>query len=266
MKARPALSVATATIGKAPAEPRAGRLPAVRRQRVEILLEAGLRDAAALELEALRTRVSLRKRSDRIALAKLFSRAELHHDAERLMLDHDLYRLAQGPEPGDSLAAWHLAWPRAYRSALEPAAARHRVEPELVYAVMREESGYRPEILSAVGAHGLTQIMPETGKRLAKELGRTAFDPRELLQPATNLEFGAYYLSRLMERAGGRLSAAIASYNAGPGAVGRWLKRDGEMPDDIWVESIPYRQTRTYVKRVMRSMRVYRALSGESGS
>ncbi|MCP5058240.1 MAG: lytic transglycosylase domain-containing protein [bacterium] len=254
------------TVGQMPGRTPAGRLPAVRRQRVEILVDAGLRESASLELDALRERVRLRKQADRIAFAKLLTRAERYHDAERLILDYDLWQLAQGPDRGDDLAAWHLAWPRAFRTALEPAAVRHEVEPELVYAVMREESGYRPEILSTVGAQGLTQIMPETGERLAKELGREPLRPRELLLPATNLELGAYYLSRLLELSGGRLSAAIASYNAGPGAVGRWLKRDGGLSDDVWVESIPYRQTRRYVKRVMRSVRVYRSLPAESGS
>lgn len=258
------LQAILAGVDRAPVQARAGRLPAVRRQRVEILIEAGLQDAAVLELEALRKRVKLSERLDRIALAELFARAERYHDAEKLMLDHDLYRLAKGPGPGDALAAWHLAWPRAYASDLEPAAKRHGVEPELVYAVMREESGYRPKVLSAVGAHGLTQIMPETGQRLAKQLGRPPLDPRQLLEPAINLELGAYYLSRLMARTDGRLSAAIASYNAGPGAVGRWLARDGELPDDVWVESIPYRQTRRYVKRVLRSVRVYRTLAAKS--
>ncbi|MBW2396569.1 MAG: lytic transglycosylase domain-containing protein, partial [Deltaproteobacteria bacterium] len=254
------------TEGQKPRKAPPGQLPAIRRQRVEILIDAGLRESAKLELQALRKRVRLRKQPDRIALAKLLARAERHHDAERLILDHDLWQLAQGPGSEDSLAAWDLAWPRAYRAELEPAAVRHDVEPELVYAVMREESGYRPEILSSVGAQGLTQIMPETGERLAKELGREPLRPRELLLPATNLELGAYYLSRLMEKSDGRLSAAIASYNAGPGAVGRWLKRDGGLDDDVWVESIPYRQTRRYVKRVMRSVRVYRSLPVERGS
>ncbi len=242
--------------------PPPARLPAVRRQRAEILIGAGLDDAAALELIALRPRA--RSRADRIALGLLFRSAGRFHEAQRLMLDHDLLRMAKGPGDEDALAAWQLAWPRAFAEALEPAAQRHGVDTELVYAVMREESGYRPAVLSVVGAHGLTQIMPETGRRLAHELGREGFETRQLLEPPVNLELGAYYLSQLLARTGGRLSAAVASYNAGPGAVERWLARRGGLPDDVWVESIPYTQTRRYVKRVLRSVHVYRTLPGAS--
>jgi soluble lytic murein transglycosylase len=141
------------------------------------------------------------------------------------------------------------------------AAVRGReVPPELVYAVMREESGYRPAVRSVVGARGLTQIMPTTGERLAADLGAASFDPDELFLPARNLELGAFYLERLLATFDGRLSAAIASYNAGPSAVQRWIARDGLAPDDVFVESIPYEQTRKYVKRVLRSLHAYESL------
>jgi soluble lytic murein transglycosylase len=104
--------------------------------------------------------------------------------------------------------------------------------------------------------------MPDTGRRLAADLGAATFDPAELFVPERNLELGTFYLSQLVDRFDGRLSAAIASYNAGPEAVARWLAADAGREDDEWVESIPYDQTRSYVKRVLRSVYVYRALYG----
>jgi soluble lytic murein transglycosylase len=104
--------------------------------------------------------------------------------------------------------------------------------------------------------------MPDTGRRLAGALGAADFDATELFVPERNLELGAFYLSQLLTRFDGRMSAAIASYNAGPEAVARWLAADPTGEDDAWVESIPYDQTRGYVKRVLRSVHVYRALYG----
>jgi soluble lytic murein transglycosylase len=176
-------------------------------------------------------------------------------------LEQDAGALVQRPTPGAE-ARWWLAWPTAYDRNVGRAARAHGVERALVYAIMREESGYQPDALSVVGARGLTQIMPDTGRRLASDLGAAAFDPAELFVPERNLELGAFYLSRLLARFDGRMSAAIASYNAGPEAVARWLAADPTREDDEWVESIPYDQTRAYVKRVLRSVAVYQALYG----
>jgi soluble lytic murein transglycosylase len=102
--------------------------------------------------------------------------------------------------------------------------------------------------------------MPDTGRRLAGELGLASFDPDDLFVPATNLELGAYYLSQLLRRFDGRVSAAVASYNAGAAAVSRWVREGDATEDDTWVEAIPYDQTRKYVKRVLRSVHAYRVL------
>lgn len=236
----------------------AGSLSARRLQRVELLVGAGLSEEARAELAALAPRA--RHRDERVRVASLYQAAGDYHRAQRLILDHDLLRLAQGPQQKGPRELWDLAWPRAYAAELEPAARRHATPAALVYAVMREESGYRPRVLSRVGAHGLTQIMPSTGKRLAAQLGRAALDPATLLEPATNLDLGAFYLRQLLTQMDGRLAPAIASYNAGAKAVRSWLARNPEQEEDVWVDSIPYRETRRYVKRVLRSVHVYRTL------
>ena len=111
-----------------------------------------------------------------------------------------------------------------------------------------------------VGARGLLQIMPDTGERLARDLGLAPFAPDDLFDPRVNLRLGTHYLGELSAQFGGRLSAAVGSYNAGPNAVARWIAARGSLEDDEWVESIPYEQTRTYVKRVLRSLRAYEIL------
>ena len=102
--------------------------------------------------------------------------------------------------------------------------------------------------------------MPTTGERLAEQLGRDGFDPASLLEPETNLDLGAFYIAQLLSQMDGDLPAAVASYNAGPTAVRRWRKASPDLEQDVWIESIPYRETRRYVKRVLRSVQVYRAL------
>ena len=124
---------------------------------------------------------------------------------------------------------------------------------------MREESGYRPKVVSPVGARGLLQIMRQTGADLAQRQGRKSFDPEELFDPRTNIGLGSFYLSELTRRFPTKLSASIASYNAGPHVVVDWIE-DDQRSDDEWVESIPYSQTRSYVKRVLRSVQAYRLL------
>jgi soluble lytic murein transglycosylase len=237
----------------------ASTLPPATLRRLEILLEAGLDERVSVEVRPLAAAAT--SAATRLVLAQLLLEAGRFHLAQRLVLDHEAERLSARPAPGEE-ALWWMAWPTAFDGTVERVARAHGVEPALVYAVMREESGYQPDALSVVGARGLVQIMPDTGRRLAADLGANAFDPAELFVPERNLELGSLYLSQLVGRFDGRLSAAIASYNAGPEAVARWLAADRGRDDDEWVESIPYDQTRSYVKRVLRSVHVYRALYG----
>jgi len=224
--------------------------------RPEILLAAGMEDEARFELDRLFSRaVGLQ---DRLALASLYQTAGDFHQAQRLIVEAYEEPLARGPVPGQ-IEVWWQAWPAPFEEDMvEATAAGTLIEPGLVYALMREESGYRPRVVSTVGARGLLQIMPETGQRLARDVGLPAYSADDLFLPRVNIRLGSTYLQQLLERFGGQKSAAIASYNAGPTAVSRWL--DPTVEDDEWIEAIPYDETRAYVKRVLRSLDVYRVL------
>jgi soluble lytic murein transglycosylase len=101
--------------------------------------------------------------------------------------------------------------------------------------------------------------MPATAAQLARERGLASFESEDLFDPKTNITLGSAYLAQLGARFDGRLSAAIGSYNAGPSKVSSWLTGPaGQLEDDVWVENIPYDQTRAYVKRVLRSLHVYK--------
>jgi soluble lytic murein transglycosylase len=176
------------------------------------------------------------------------------------MLDAYEETLARAPQPSLEDLWWH-AWPAAYLEMVRAAtAAPDSVDEALVFSIMREESAFRPEVISPVGARGLLQIMEATGERLAQAVGHENFTPDDLFEPQTNIRLGAHYLTELSAQFDGRLAAAIASYNAGAEAVSRWIDARPDIEDDEWVESIPFEQTRSYVKRVLRSLQAYRLL------
>lgn len=153
--------------------------------------------------------------------------------------------------------------PRAYEELVEAAAARHGVQPELLFAVMRVESVYNPRIISYAGAIGLMQIMPRTGRNIAHRLGRESFTIDQLLEPEVNIELAAWYLASLIERFEGRIPLAIASYNGGPHNVRRWMRAHSpDIPVDAFLERIPFEQTHRYVRRVMTHYEAYRAQRG----
>lgn len=242
---------------EAPPQERGEPLPEDALRRVRILLEAGLAGDAGSEARALAPRARLR--ADRLALAALLQDAGQFDAAQRLILDAYGIALAAGPKDGEP-DLWWAAYPQAFAADVDGAAQRHGIPPELLFAVMREESSFRPNALSVVGARGLVQIMPETGRRLAQRLGAASYSPDELFEPARSLELGAAYLAELLARFGGSVASAVASYNAGPEAVERWRAQNGQLEEDAWIESIPYDQTRSYAKRVLRSYAIYQAL------
>jgi len=158
-----------------------------------------------------------------------------------------------------------LRFPLAYRDwVMANARAESQVDPAWVYAVIRQESSFRPDARSPVGALGLMQIMPATGRQIAQEL-RDA-NPPDLLQPEINIRYGAYYLQQILQRLQNNPVLATAAYNAGPGKVAQWLPSGDPLSADVWAETIPYRETRAYVQRVMEYAAVYRFLLGLQGS
>jgi soluble lytic murein transglycosylase len=227
-------------------------------ERPRILLGAGMQARAASELDRLHRQA--RGLADRLDLAQLYSDAGEYHNAQRIVVDAYSEALARGPVASLEELWWH-AWPAAYTGLVERStASREWVDADLVFSIMREESGYRAKVVSPNGAKGLLQIMDETGARLAQKVGLEEFEAESLFEPEINLDLGSYYLGELRQRFNGRLSAAIASYNAGPNAVSEWVREGADIEDDEWVEAIPYDQTRSYVKRVLRSIQVYRIL------
>lgn len=162
----------------------------------------------------------------------------------------------------NSWSALHLAYPLAYRGVLESAVAGKPVAPDLFQALVREESAFQPAVASWAGAMGLSQLMWPTAKDTAKKMGIKGLRRAMLEDPATNLSIGSTYLGWQLDRFDGNEACAVAAYNAGPGAVERWLKARSGYPVDEWVEEIPYNETRNYTRRVLESYQTYHHLYG----
>lgn len=159
-----------------------------------------------------------------------------------------------------------VAYPQAYQDIVEKTTGIVRLDKYLLWSIMKAESRYNPKARSPAGARGLVQIMPRTAKHLANQLEHEGFEEDRLEAPAVNVAYGAYYLRNLMERYRDNYFLVIAAYNAGPGAVDGWVKNCGNCGLDEFVDSIPYRETRQYVKKVIRFYAGYRAAyEGEWG-
>lgn len=153
-----------------------------------------------------------------------------------------------------------LAYPRGASDIVEYFSREYGVEDGLIYSIIREESRFQEEAVSPAGAIGLMQIMPATGSKTAEEVGLVGFSTSLLYKPETNIKIGTAYFKKLLESFGGQAIYAIASYNGGPHNVVKWQERLGNIDVDEFVEEIPFRETRNYVKKVLRSYAVYRAI------
>ena len=150
-----------------------------------------------------------------------------------------------------------LRFPLKYRDLVASEAQSHTLDTAWVYAVIRQESAFMRDAHSHAGALGLMQLMPATARSVAvNQLKRKPPGKYQLLKPATNIALGSAYLGQLKEKLNQNPVLATAAYNAGPHRVARWLPKE-DLPADIWVELVPFRETQRYLKRVMSYMVIY---------
>mgnify|MGYP005812016919 CR=1 FL=1 len=142
-----------------------------------------------------------------------------------------------------------LLYPHPFDAQVQAASKLSGVPEPVIYGVIRQESLYRSDAVSSADARGLMQMLPETARRTARQWNRPAPTPQALFDPEVNVTLGAAHLKDLLTRFNGQLPLALAAYNAGPGAAQRWLPA-APMDPDIWIENIPYNETRNYVQRI----------------
>jgi soluble lytic murein transglycosylase len=158
-----------------------------------------------------------------------------------------------------------LRFPLAHKQEITTLAKGAGIDKAWVYAILRQESAFMQDAKSSVGARGLMQLMPKTAKSVAGELQLALTDPDELYQPEMNLKLGTGYLNKVFRRLQENPVLATAAYNAGPWRVESWLPKKTQAAD-IWIETVPYRETREYLKRVLAYTVIYNYRLGEDPS
>lgn len=158
---------------------------------------------------------------------------------------------------------WRLAYPRAFWNIVRPAGESAQVDPLLLLSLARQESRFDPGVRSVVGAIGLFQIMPYTADNLAPRVGVTLTDRSMLLRPQTSAVFGARLTADLLREFDNEAVPVMAAYNAGEGRTVEWWKAARGISQDLFVDTIPYAETRTYVRTVYSNYVMYRQLYGE---
>jgi soluble lytic murein transglycosylase len=226
----------------------------LRVQKSKLLENAGLVDFAARELQAAGAS------SEWLAgeMARLYRDSGIHYRAlqtvKRAVPGYYSFQLTDLPRP-----VWEYLFPRAYWEDLSHYASANGLDPYLVASLIRQESEFNAAALSRANAMGLMQILPGTGKRVAKQLRIRGFDSSLLLDPTYNLQLGTRYFRDLLKRYDGRIEYALAAYNAGPERVDEWKKGTyRDMPE--FVESIPFTETREYVQAIVRNVSLYQRL------
>ncbi len=190
-------------------------------------------------------------------VSRLFSRDELVAQA-RLAYEMEWYfpaiRTISQAQYWDDL---EVRFPMAHRDQLVREAKRRDLHSSWVFAITRQESAFMADARSHAGAMGLMQLMPATAKETARKFGIPLASPQHVLNPDTNIQLGAAYLSQVYGQFNGNRILASAAYNAGPGRVRQWLRGADHLSYDVWVENIPFDETRQYVQNVLSYSVIY---------
>jgi len=156
-----------------------------------------------------------------------------------------------------------IRFPLLHQETVKKEAAKYQLDPSLILAMIRQESAYNVRARSHAGARGLMQLMPGTAKNVAKSLKLPLKNNNKLYNAEFNISLGSTYLSQMLNRFDNNSILATAAYNAGPHRVKRWLPESNLLPADIWVDTIPFNETRGYVKNVHAYIAVYNYRQGK---
>lgn len=225
--------------------------------RATLFWQLGLDELASRALRAVPVPAA---NADALLLAQLFHLLGDDYRCQQIIRSRFASELKQRGDP----LVLQLAYPEAFANFVEVNAQRFHVQPELVWGVMRQESTFRQLAVSPANAQGLLQLIPRTAQRVALNLGEPP--PPTFVQPELNIHLGTAYLSLLEDSFYGHPALTAAAYNAGPLAVDHWLLRLRDLPFDVFVEEIPFRETRDYVKKVMANYAAYRRLYRKLGT
>ncbi|HEY1160496.1 MAG TPA: transglycosylase SLT domain-containing protein [Terracidiphilus sp.] len=164
------------------------------------------------------------------------------------------------------LAYWRILFPEPWWETIKAESAKNNLDPYMVVSLIRQESEFNPSVISYANAYGLMQLLPSTGKAIAREEGISHFQTFQLLDPEMNIRLGTRYLRQMLDKVGGVQEYALAAYNAGDERVVDWQAAGPYNGIDEFVESIPFTQTREYVEGILRNEETYKAIDEISGT
>lgn len=157
---------------------------------------------------------------------------------------------------------WQLAFPIPFRASIVQHSRDESLDPFLVAALIRQESEFNVNVISHANAYGLMQLLPSTGRQLARHFGIRRFSSTQLLMADRNIQLGTYFFRDLLNSYGGQMEIALASYNAGPGRANLWRTWGPFREPAEFIETVPFHETRGYIQIVLRNADVYRRLYG----
>ena len=225
-------------------------------KRIEFLFDIAEPEQALKELFAGMGRFKNSSRNWHVS--HMLHRRGEHHALLRIFANYYLPRMIS-LEVGE-YPLWELAYPRPYWSQLKNFANQAGIDPYFALAIMREESHFDPHALSSSKAIGLMQLMPATAKAVAKRIKIKITGKAEIFDPELNTKLGTLYLGRLSNKFKSELIYTAGGYNAGPRNMSKWINRWNGKSLDVFVEQIPFKETRNYVKRVYRSYKLYKQI------
>jgi soluble lytic murein transglycosylase len=228
-------------------------------QKAELLGNGGLVDFAVRELEAAAT-----AEGGSWALAEtaqLYTETG-HYDRAIEYMKHSAPNYFALDIPDLPRRYWEALFPKPFWSDLKKHSDANGLDPYLVASLIRQESEFNPNAVSRANAVGLMQLLPKTGKLVAKEVQLKRYNASQLYTPAVNLQLGTRYFRGMVDKFGGSFEYALAAYNAGSDRVDEWLAQGKYRDPQEFVESIPFTETREYVQAILRNASVYKQLYG----
>ncbi len=223
-----------------------------RKQRAQMLISLGMPEEAQFEIVAMEDEA--RTKEELVVVSLLYSQVDDYYQS---------IKVAQGiglPQ------ANRLSYPKGYQEFVAPYAKKYGVDELIVYSIIREESRFQKDAVSPADAVGLMQLIPPTARSVARQIGIDGFSVSMLTIPRINIEMGIFYFKQVLDKFNGDVELALASYNAGPHRAADWKVRFYGLEKDEFIEEVPFRETRNYIRRILRSYGAYKAIYGTASA
>ena len=221
-----------------------------RKEKAQLLIGLGMPEEAQLEIVAMENEANTQE--EFVIVSLLYSQVDDYNQS---------IKIAQGiglPQ------ANRLSYPKGFQEFVAPYAKKYGVDELLVYSIIREESRFQKDVVSPADAVGLMQLIPPTARAVARQIGINGFSTAMLTIPRINIEMGIFYFKQVLDQFNGDIELAMASYNAGPHRAADWKVRFYGLEKDEFIEEVPFRETRNYIRRILRSYGAYKAIYGNT--